>query len=129
MEKQKILVVDDDPELLEILSESLRTAGFNVLSVNDTNEALEAISTGLQLDLVVCDKNAPALDAGLELLHQIQELKYGVKFILMSGDPDVTRRFEDPAALGLDGYFNKPPATSLKNIIVLIKQVLAAEIT
>ena len=56
-EKSRILVVDDEQDLCEILSFNIKTAGYDVTTVNSAEEALETIksASGKPFDLILLD--------------------------------------------------------------------------
>jgi len=68
--QQRILVVDDDPNLLVVLAEQLRDDGFDVSTARDWQEALRRIEAGWP-DLIVVDLTMPRMD-GLALARQIK---------------------------------------------------------
>jgi DNA-binding response OmpR family regulator len=68
--QHRILVVDDDPNLLVVLAEQLRDDGFDVSTARDGQEALRRIEAGWP-DLIVVDLTMPRMD-GLALARQIK---------------------------------------------------------
>ena len=78
-----ILVVDDEPSVVELLSEYLRTRGHTVCVAQDGLEALDRLEEG-GIDVVLTDMKMPKV-AGPELLRTIQQRGYPVATILMTG--------------------------------------------
>ena len=69
----RVLIVDDDPDLRELLSASLREAGYHPLTAATAREALEVISgSNGGLGAVVADLKMPGED-GLWLLERVKE--------------------------------------------------------
>jgi DNA-binding response OmpR family regulator len=68
--QQRILVVDDDPNLLVVLAEQLRDDGFDVSTARDGQEALRRLEAGWP-DLILVDLTMPRMD-GLALARQIK---------------------------------------------------------
>ena len=68
---QTILVVDDDPHILEVIGFALERAGFQTVSAND---GLSAVSrqADAQPDLMVLDINLPEMD-GLEVCREVRK--------------------------------------------------------
>ena len=100
----KALIVDDDLVLADVLSFTLRRAGFQVFAVHDGQAALEAWRNEAP-DLIILDLNLPKLD-GLEVCRRIRE-QDDVPIIILSvrgDDDDVVRGLE----LGADDYVPKP---------------------
>jgi DNA-binding response OmpR family regulator len=71
MDRNRILIVDDEPDLTEVFSLALEYQGFKVDSFNDPQEALSKYKPGLY-DLVILDIKMPAID-GFELYHEIKK--------------------------------------------------------
>ncbi len=65
----RILVIEDDPELLESLASYLARAGHEVVEASHGKEALQALYGG-QVALVITDLNMPEMD-GLEMLKAL----------------------------------------------------------
>jgi DNA-binding NtrC family response regulator len=86
-EDRRILLIDDDPVLLEVLSDILR---FRLGALVDTCEsaivALERLST-VTYDLIVSDIKMPRMD-GLTLLTKIQAIQPHIRTILITGHGD-----------------------------------------
>ena len=66
-----ILVVDDEPAIVETLAELLAWEGHTVLMANDGAAALEELRKGIQVDVVVIDFMMPVKD-GIEALREIR---------------------------------------------------------
>lgn len=80
-----ILVVEDNPMVLGMVKEILESAGHNVITANEPNQALEIIKTcGKTIDLLVSDVVMPQMN-GPELFEQILEIIPGLKVLFMSG--------------------------------------------
>ena len=69
MNEKTILAVDDEAHILHVVSLKLSNAGFNVLTANDPEEALELASTS-QIDLLITDFQMPGM-SGVELARKI----------------------------------------------------------
>ena len=69
---QKVLVVDDEVHILHVVSLKLRNGGYEVITAQDGNEALELAQTELP-DLIITDYLLPYL-SGLELFHRLNQI-------------------------------------------------------
>lgn len=78
-----VLLVDDEHDLVEVLSEELRAAGFEVTAVGDARRALAAVRLR-QFDAVVTDFKMPGMD-GLELMILLKEVDPGLPIIVITG--------------------------------------------
>ena len=101
----RLLLVDDDDGVREILGFQLREAGVDVTAVADGESALAAFSPGA-FDLVLTDVRMPGM-SGLELLAQVRELDPEVEVILISAYADVEKAVE-AMRTGASDYLTKP---------------------
>ena len=104
MNKLHILVVDDDPAILRLLSTNLRARDYEVTTSIDGEEALEAIE-GDFFDLVVLDIMMPRVD-GVEVCRRIREWSR-VPIIILSARGDERNKVKC-LELGADDYLTKP---------------------
>lgn len=100
-----LLVVDDDPNMRDVLREILEQAEFNVTTAESGNEALRLIARRMP-DLVLLDLAMPGLD-GAETLRQIRQRWGAVPVVLHTGCPQGDL-FERASALGAAGVLSKP---------------------
>jgi len=82
-QRDGILVVDDDADACESLTNALRQSGYAVESARDGFEALERLARSAP-DLVLTDLRMPGM-SGLELIQKIHEAKPGAPVILVTG--------------------------------------------
>ena len=80
---QKILVIDDDAAILEVVNEILKREGYEVASVTNAREALEKFQDG-RFDLVITDLFMPDKE-GLETILDLRRKDREVRIIAMSG--------------------------------------------
>lgn len=103
----RILAVDDDPDILALVSYKLTKAGFEVVTASDGQAALDQLATS-QPELLLLDVLMPGL-SGFEVLRQLRSAERGTRLpvILLTGsaqEADIERGFE----LGADDYIVKP---------------------
>lgn len=103
----RILVVDDDPEMTEMLVTVLADAGYAADAVAGPAQALEAVRRHPP-DVVVTDLCMPDMN-GLDLVEAARRLHPGLRFIVLTafGDWPSFCRAQD---LGVEGYLTKPVA-------------------
>ncbi len=105
MEKRpRVMVVDDDNDLLELISRMLHLKGYDVSLTSDSTSAL-ALMDECRPDLVLLDITMPHLD-GFQLLYLIRQ-RSGVPVIMLTVDSEVTS-LEKALLLGADDYIKKP---------------------
>lgn len=105
---KRILVVDDEKPMRNILELMLRGEGYEVLAAADGNEAMELART-IHFDLVVTDIMMPGKD-GIETIRELLALDREMKIIAMSGgQPGGTGDFLILATtLGASAVLRKP---------------------
>jgi two-component system cell cycle sensor histidine kinase/response regulator CckA len=82
-----ILVVDDEPAIVDLVKLTLESAGYPVLSACDGQQALALIEArSRSIDLLLTDINMPNI-SGLELACRVSETAPGVPVIFMTGCP------------------------------------------
>ena len=89
---QTVLVIDDDPSILDVLAEFLTAKGWGVSTAMGGREGLEAFSTQ-GADVVLCDLNMPDL-GGLEVLAAVKRQAPLTPFVVVSGTADVETAVE-----------------------------------
>ena len=84
MEKSKLrlLVVEDEKKLCDMIAKSLHLAGYEVDMCNDGEQALEMIYAELY-DLIVLDLNLPGVD-GMEILRELRKENEETKVLILS---------------------------------------------
>jgi two-component system OmpR family response regulator len=115
----RLLVVDDEPNILELLSASLRFAGFDVATATNGNDALR-VAASYQPDLVVLDVMMPGLD-GFEVVRRMRKDEQRVPVLFLTAK-DATEDKVAGLTLGGDDYITKP--FSLEEVIARIRAVL-----
>ena len=114
----KILVVDDNRELREILEEYLRGEGDNVEGANNGKEALEKYRDNYY-DLIITDLNMPEL-AGMELIKTVQQENEITEFVIITGYASMDSAVE-AIKIGAFDYIVKP--FRMEELMVVVKNV------
>jgi two-component system OmpR family response regulator len=115
----RLLVVDDEPNILELLAASLRFAGFQVETAPDGRAALELAGT-FRPDLMVLDVMMPGMD-GFTLVRRLRETGVRAPVVFLTAR-DATEDKITGLTLGGDDYVTKP--FSLEEVIARIRAVL-----
>ena len=115
---KKILVVDDEPQIINFITMNLEPENFRVVNARDGYEALEKVTRELP-DLVILDVMMPDMD-GFETLKRIRELS-SVPVIFLSVKGQEFDRVHG-LDLGADDYVTKP--FSPRELVSRIKAVL-----
>jgi DNA-binding response OmpR family regulator len=119
--KPKILVVDDEPEAVELVEFNLRAAGFDVQSAADGTEALKKAQSGSP-SLIVLDLMLPEID-GLEVCKMLrrQPATAAIPIIMLTAKAAELDRVLG-LELGADDYLTKP--FSPRELILRVKNIL-----
>ncbi|MDD4899368.1 MAG: response regulator [Candidatus Omnitrophica bacterium] len=117
----KILVVDDDPDIRDILKLTLSEENYEVIEASDGEEALKIIPTK-PLDLVLLDYRIPKVD-GREVLRRIKKdlLLRHLPIIMVTGKGDISDKVGGIDA-GADDYVVKP--FEPKELLARIRMIL-----
>lgn len=117
---KKILVVDDDPALVEMIVMVLAEKGYEVIKANDGQEALK-IMFNCKPDLVLLDVVMPRLN-GWQTCSRIRDFSSTVPIIMLSGkrmtEDDVVRGLD----YGADDYLLKPVGS--KELVARVRAIL-----
>jgi DNA-binding response OmpR family regulator len=121
MSQKKILVADDEPNIVISLEYLLKREGYAVVVARDGQEALDAIARDLP-DLVLLDVMMPK-KTGFEVCQEVRanEALHGLKILMLTAkgrDTDVAKG----TALGADAYMTKPFAT--RDLVQKVAQML-----
>ena len=119
MESRKILVVEDELSVRELIEDALNMSGFSVTTAGDGLEALNLLRN-YQFDLLVTDVTMPKLD-GYELVKNLRSKGNETPVIFLTArneKPDISTGFK----VGADDYISKP--FGLEELIFRITAIL-----
>ena len=115
----RLLIVDDEPNIVELLSVSLRYAGFEVATAKSGQEAVRVART-YQPDLLVLDVMMPGMD-GFDVVRRLRTDGQRVPVLFLTAR-DSTEDKISGLTLGGDDYVTKP--FSLEEVIARIRAIL-----
>jgi YesN/AraC family two-component response regulator len=104
LQSKKILIVDDEPDLREMLEFEFEMSGADVTTAPNGREAFKLIQNS-QFDVVISDIRMPGGD-GVELIQSISEANMDLPLVFISGFADI--QVDEAYQLGASGYFPKP---------------------
>jgi len=116
---RRVLVVEDDPTVAEVLLAYLRRAGLAVAHVRDGHAAVAAVTTSPP-DLLLLDLMLPGLD-GLEVCRQVRAAVPELPVVMLTARGEVADRIEGLEA-GADDYVLKP--FSPREVVLRVESVL-----
>ncbi|TDQ39146.1 response regulator transcription factor [Aureibacillus halotolerans] len=119
MSDKKILVVDDEPSIVTLLKYNLEQAGFEVITADDGEKALQMIAQEATA-LVVLDLMLPKMD-GVEVCKQLRQQKNQLPILMLTAKDD---EFDKVLGLelGADDYMTKP--FSPREVVARVKAIL-----
>ncbi|WP_025321836.1 sigma 54-interacting transcriptional regulator [Deferrisoma camini] len=117
---EQILVVDDDKDLLRLLSLRLRSAGFRVVTAESGEQALAVLATA-QPDLVITDLRMEGMD-GMGLYEAIRERRPSLPVIILTAHGSIPEAVE-ATRRGVFGFMTKP--FDGKELLAEVRRALA----
>jgi DNA-binding NtrC family response regulator len=100
-----VLLVDDEEQFLQVLSERLTNRGLHVISVTSGEEAV-ALVENKDFDAIVVDLAMPGID-GIETTKKIKEKRQDLEIIILTGHATVKAGIE-AMKLGAEDFLEKP---------------------
>jgi two-component system cell cycle sensor histidine kinase/response regulator CckA len=120
-EKRTVLVVDDDPSVLNVLRGVLDRAGYEVLSAGDAVAALEQFEgRRAPVSLLLTDVVMPGM-SGMELANRLVVLDPKLKILLIAGLPDHPQVI---ASVMQKGFSFLPKPFHPKQLVAKVKEIL-----
>ena len=116
---EKVLLVDDDEDLMEIVSERLKNRGMNVATTSNAEEALLWMDSK-RYDAIVLDFMMPGMD-GFETIHTIRKQQPDIRIILVTGQMLADDGYK-AIRMGADVVLEKPA-----DLEVLAKSIRPAD--
>ena len=119
-EKRKVLIVDDDRDIVTIVSTILGGRGWDIKAAYNGREALEAVTLS-KPDIILLDIMMPEMN-GIEVLKRIKKIDADARIIMITAFGDV-ESYLDSMELGAYEYINKPFETD--ELLEMIDRVAA----
>lgn len=95
----RILVVDDEPQIIRLLNEFLTKSGFEVITAGGGEEAIGILQGSTKVDLMIIDIKMPKVD-GLDVLREKSHLKNKAPAIILTGSLDAGKYLVQLKELG-----------------------------
>lgn len=114
-----LLVVDDEPNIRDLLASSLRFAGFEVSTAADGNTALRGVEKS-QPDLIVLDVMLPDMD-GFTVARRLRERDVTTPILFLTARDDMSDKVQG-LTVGGDDYVTKP--FGLEEVVARIRAIL-----
>lgn len=104
-EKERILVVDDSPDTLELLQRNLASEGYRVFAAGSVAEAIRILDTTM-VDLVITDLKMPKV-SGIDLVRHVRENCKDTEVMTITGYPSIEGAVK-AIKTGAEEYLTKP---------------------
>lgn len=127
MRAHRILIVDDEPDILILLRLALQSAGYETTEASDGRAAIDRLHDG-EFDLVLLDAMMPVMD-GWAALERMSELEHPPPVIMVSAKTAEADR-DRALRLGASSYVTKPfePTRLIREMEDVISRSAAAEV-
>lgn len=102
----KLLFVEDEEDLINIISDTLDKLQANYLTARNGEEALKLLSENTDIDAVITDINMPVMN-GLEMIEKIKKINKELPIIIMSAHTE-SEYIKSASDLGVENYLLKP---------------------
>ena len=124
---KNIVIIDDDQEIIALLTEYLTNHNFNVFGFHNPLKALVAFNKKNNFDFIVLDIMMPEMD-GFQFLRKIREFS-SIPVMMLTAKGDVSDKVVG-LELGADDYLSKPfePAELLARIQSILRRTSAADV-
>jgi two-component system alkaline phosphatase synthesis response regulator PhoP len=121
MGKSKVLIIEDDPDIVEMIEYNLKQSGYQVISSSNGQEGI-SLAAKERPDLIILDLMLPVVD-GFEVCRTLrgQDTTSGIPIIILSAKSHETDKVLG-LELGADDYMTKP--FSPRELLARIKAVL-----
>lgn len=107
MHAKKILIVDDDQDILDVYTQILQSTDHTVYTANNSEEAINLFSQN-NPDVVLLDMIMEKVDSGIQVCKKIREKDKKVKIYLVSNVGDPSIESIDIQDIGFNGALQKP---------------------
>ncbi len=107
--KGKILIIDDEEEVRDVLKLHLASGNYNVIEATNGEEGINLMKSGanlVQVGLIICDIRMPKVN-GVEAINYIRQNAPSIPILVISGYPD-TELAVSLIQKGVRGYLVKP---------------------
>ena len=117
MPDEKVLLVDDEQEFTQVLSERMRSRGLQVVTAESGKAALKKAEEE-SFDAIILDMKMPGMD-GIETLRRLREINPNLQVIMLTGQATLKAGIE-ATRLGALDFLEKP--ADLKQLMEKIQQ-------
>ena len=121
MSDKKVLIIDDDPDILDSIGAILSSNGFATVTAMSGEEGFKSFEKESP-DLILCDMMMETVDQGTKVAQKIREKDTKVPIYLLSSIGSATAMNVEIDKLGFNGVFQKP--IDPDNLVSAVKKAL-----
>jgi len=125
MPSGKILIVDDEEDVREVLRLALDSGGYKTLEAGDGQAAIDILREGdnmINVPIILCDIRMPRVN-GIECIDFLRKEAPGINIVVITGYPD-PQMAADLKAKGIKDYLVKP--VERQNLLDKVNKLVAA---
>ncbi|MDO8652223.1 MAG: EAL domain-containing protein [Undibacterium sp.] len=104
--QKSLLIIDDDPIVVDLLAGLLRKDGYRILTALTSTDGFELLALH-QVQVIICDQRMPVM-SGIEFLSRVKDLYPDTIRIVLSGDTDLPSMIEAVNGGVISRFFTKP---------------------
>src|SRR5687768_7829324 len=116
----KILVIDDEPDIVDLISLNLESEGYQVATAATGEAALKLVKEGEQFEILLTDLRLPDVD-GIELVERLKEIAPDSEIIVVTGYGSTEKAIQATKA-GAFYFLEKP--VEFEELLILIEKAL-----
>ena len=124
MAKGKILIIDDEQDVRDIFKNRLDKAGYNTLTAENGEEAINILRSGdnmVNVGVIFCDIRMPKVN-GIECIEFLKEQAPGIPVVVVTGYPDAEAA-KDLMKRGIKEYLVKP--LNKEKMLTLVEKIVS----
>ena len=106
LSRMRVLIVDDDREIVELLNIYLKNEGYDVVKAYNGQQALNYIKNDEEIELVILDVMMPKIN-GIEVVEKLREANHSIPVIILSAKSSDNDKIQGLIS-GADDYVTKP---------------------
>ena len=122
----RILVADDEPEILKLLEEFLAKMGFEAVTALGGERAIEILKSEVKIDMAVLDMKMPQVK-GTDVLREMKKINKEIPVIILTGSIDVKKYIDGLKELGYNENDICYKPVDLYVLLSMVKKKLGLE--
>ena len=122
-DKKKILVVDDEQQILQFMKEMFEPRHYVVVCVTNGSDALKLVGVDSSIDLMLLDLNLPGLVSGVDVLKTVRTRHLNIKVVVLTALDALRDQVEK---IGCEAFVSKP--FEMEELGQIVKDILAGKV-